>query len=50
MKFLAVLNEIDVTTRYSETLEKMARAYPEKKVDEIMKKTREPIAWIKAQL
>lgn len=50
MKFLAILNEVDVTTRYPETLEKMARIYPEKKVDEMIKGTREAIRWIKTKL
>jgi len=49
-KFLVKLNEVDVTTRYPETIEKMTRMYPEDKVNEILKDTREAIRWIKTQL
>lgn len=49
-KFLIRLNEVDVTTRYPETLEKMARIYPEEIVNEMMISTREAVQWIKTQL
>ena len=49
-KIPGLLNEVDVTTRYPETLEKMAKSYPEEKVIEMMKGTREAVRWIKTQL
>jgi HEPN domain-containing protein len=49
-KFLLRLNEVDVTVRYPETLEKMAKDYPSKKVLDMLKSTKEAIVWIKAQL
>lgn len=49
-KFLATLNEVDVTTRYPETLENLAKTYPEERVNEMMKGTGEVVRWIKTQL
>lgn len=49
LKFLIRLDEVDVTTRYPETLEKMAKDYPQEVVGDIVKRTREAIEWIKKQ-
>jgi len=41
---------VEVTSRYPETLEKMARIYTAQVVSEMMRNTREAIKWIKTQL
>ena len=47
--FIATLNDVSVPTRYPDDLHKLMAAYSEDRAKEIVEKTREALAWIKAQ-
>ncbi|MGV8122522.1 MAG: HEPN domain-containing protein [Candidatus Xenobiia bacterium LiM19] len=47
--FLAMLNEVDVKTRYPDNLDRLIEQYPEKNVAEVLNKAKEALEWIKAQ-
>ena len=48
-EFLTVLSDASVLTRYPDDLKKMMADYPQAEVQELLSKTRETLAWIKAQ-
>lgn len=48
--FIARLNEASITTRYPEDLDTLQARYPESVTAEILRNTREALAWIRTQL
>ena len=48
-KFLIMLNEASVPTRYPETLEVLKRDYTQSVVQDILAKSKEVLEWIKSQ-
>jgi len=49
-KWVSALNRISIPTRYPEDLRKMQKDYNKKNTEEIIKKTKEVLKWLKNQL
>ena len=49
-KFIVMLNEAHVATRYPENLEKLQKDYTQAIVKDILSKGKEVLTWIKKQL
>jgi HEPN domain-containing protein len=49
-KFIVMLNEANIATRYPESLEKLQKAYTKIITGKIILKAKEALVWIKQQL
>jgi len=49
-RFIAAINEANITTRYPDNLSSLRDAYTKEKTDHIIEKSKEVLEWIKRQL
>jgi hypothetical protein len=49
-QFIVTLNQVNITTRYPDTLEKTQEYFTQEKTSHILSQTHEVLIWIKKQL